>query len=63
MDLDAVNEGGARGRLMEPEEEIDRGRLPGAVGAQQTDDLPAVDLQVEVAQCLDVSKPFTQIPC
>ena len=43
----------SRGRLREPGRAVDQGRLAGAVGAQQPEELPRLDLERDAAQRLD----------
>jgi hypothetical protein len=42
-------------------EDLDRGRLPGAVGAEQPDDLASVDAERQPAHGLDVAVSLAQL--
>jgi hypothetical protein len=48
------------GRSQQPEHHADGGRLAGAVGAQETEDLPTSDLEVDPRHGSEVAEAFGQ---
>jgi hypothetical protein len=57
----AVHADGTGGRAREAEKHVDRRRLPGAVGAEEGDDLAGFDLKGQVVDGRDWPEPLGQI--
>jgi hypothetical protein len=57
----AVEADVARVRLVEPRDEVEDGRLSGAVGADQARDLAALDLERETVERLDAAEVFGEL--
>ena len=55
--VEAGNAGASRIRPQQPQQHADRGRLAGAVGPEETEDLPHLDAEVDVLHGRPRAKP------
>ena len=51
----------AGGRRDHPRDHVEKGGLPGAVGADDRDDLSLVDMEVEIGECVETTEGHAQV--